>query len=69
MSLHGAHDIAKFMPKGMQDAGTLMHRSASRFAIEVQNAGVTGDLKPALGVLGEVMSACAGCHAGDRVEQ
>jgi hypothetical protein len=26
-----------------------MHRTASRFAIESENAGVTGDLKPALG--------------------
>jgi hypothetical protein len=64
---HGAHDVAKFMPQGMRDAGTAMHRAASRFAIEAQNAGATGDLKPALGVLGQVMSACVGCHAGYRL--
>ena len=30
LSLHGAHDVAKYMPKGMQEAGTGMHRNASR---------------------------------------
>ncbi len=65
---HGAHDVAKFMPQGMRDAGTAMHRAASRFAIEAQNAGATGDLKPALGALGQLMSACVGCHAGYRLK-
>jgi hypothetical protein len=65
---HGAHEVAKYMPQGMQDAGSKMHRAASRFAIEAQNAGVTGELKPALGVLSEVMSACVGCHAGYRLK-
>jgi hypothetical protein len=68
LRLHGAHEVAKYMPQGMQDAGTAMHRAASRFAIEVQNAAVTDDLKPALAVLGEVMSACVGCHAGYRLK-
>lgn len=26
-----------------------MHKAASRFAIEAQNVGVTGEMKPALG--------------------
>jgi hypothetical protein len=65
---HGAHEVSKFMPKGMQDAGTAMHRSASRFALEAQNAGVTGDIKPALKALGETLSACVGCHAGYRLK-
>lgn len=68
LKAHGAHEVAKYMPQGMQDAGTLMHRSASRFAIEAQNAGVTGNLKSALAALGEVMSACNGCHAGYRLK-
>lgn len=67
LPLHGAHEVAKFMPKGMQDAGTSMHRAASRFSVEVQNSAVTGDMKPALGALAEVMSACNGCHAGYRL--
>jgi len=52
----------------MQDAGTSMHKAASRFVIEAQNVGVTGELKPALGALGEVMAACVGCHAGYRLK-
>src|SRR5689334_8526229 len=32
LQLHGAHEVAKYMPQGMQDAGTAMHRAASRFA-------------------------------------
>lgn len=67
LKLHGAHEVAKYMPQGMQDAGSAMHRAASRFAIEAQNAAVTGDLKPALGALSEVMNGCVGCHAGYRL--
>jgi hypothetical protein len=68
LRLHGAHEVAQYMPKAMQEAGTAMHRAASRFAIEAQNSGVTGDLKPALGALGEVMGACVGCHVGFRLQ-
>ena len=66
LSLHEAHEVAKYMPEGMQAAGTEMHRSASRFAIEAQNTGVTGDLKPALEALSKVTAAC--CHAGYRLQ-
>ena len=65
---HDAHEVAKYMPEGMKDSGIAMHRAASRFAIEAQNSGVTGDMKPALGVLSEVMGACVGCHAGYRLK-
>jgi hypothetical protein len=67
LRLHGAAEVARFMPQGMQEAGTAMHKAASRFAIEAQNAGVTGELKPALKALGETMAACVGCHAGYRL--
>jgi hypothetical protein len=67
LKLHGAAEVAKYMPQGMQDAGTAMHKAASRFAIKAQDASVTGEMKPALGALGEVMSACVGCHAGYRL--
>ncbi len=66
LRLHGAHEVAAYMPEGMQQAGTAMHRAASRFVIEAQNSDVTGDLKPALGALSEVMNACVACHAGYR---
>lgn len=65
---HGAHEVAKYMPQGMRDAGTAMHRAASRFAIEAQTAGATGELKPALGALADVVAACVGCHAGYRLK-
>jgi len=67
LRLHCGAEVAKYMPQGMQDAGMEMHKAASRFVIEAQNVGVTGELKPALGALGEVMTACVGCHAGYRL--
>jgi hypothetical protein len=68
LGLHGAHEVAKFMPQGMQDAGTAMHRSASRFAVATRDAGATGDVRPALAALSDVMGACVACHAGYRLE-
>ena len=68
LKLHGAHDVSKFMPQGMQDTGTAMHRGASRFAIAAQNSAATGDAKPALAALTEVTRACVACHAGYRIQ-
>jgi hypothetical protein len=68
LELHGAADVAKFMPQGMQDAGTAMHRAASRFAIAAQDASVTGDLKPVFAGLAEITAQCVGCHAGYRLK-
>jgi hypothetical protein len=68
LALHRAAEVSKHMPQGMQDAGTAMHRAASRFVIAAQDAGVTGDLKPALAGLAEVTAQCVGCHAGYRLK-
>lgn len=65
---HGAHDVARFMPEGMQAIGTEMHRSASRFAVEAANAGATGNVKPSLAALARVMQQCVACHAGYRMK-
>lgn len=65
---HGAHDVAKYMPKGMQEAGTAMHRSASQFATVAKDASVTGDLRPALAALARVNHTCVACHAGFRLQ-
>jgi len=65
---HNAHEAAKYMPQGMQDAGTAMHRGASRFAIALQKTAVSDDLKPALAALAETTQACVACHAGYRLE-
>lgn len=67
LKLHGAHEVAKFMPRGMQDAGTAMHRSASQFATVAKDASVTGDLKPALAEPAKVNQTCVACHAGYRL--
>lgn len=67
LELHGAAQIAPYMPRGMQDIGTRMHQAASRFAIDAQNAGVSNDVRPALAALAEVMGQCVACHAAYRL--
>ena len=67
LAAHGAADVAPFMPQGMQDAGTGMHHAASRFAIAATDAGVSGDLKPALAALAEITAQCNACHSGYRI--
>jgi hypothetical protein len=64
---HGAAHIAPFMPQGMQEIGTQMHRAASRFAVEAQTASVGNDVRPALAALGTVMQQCVACHATYRL--
>lgn len=67
LELHGAAHIAPFMPQGMQAIGTQMHRAASRFSIEAQNASVSSNVRPALAALGTVMEQCVACHAAYRL--
>jgi hypothetical protein len=67
LELHGAAHIAPYMPQGMQDIGTQMHRAASQFAVAAQNASVSNDLRPALAALGTVMQQCVACHAAYRL--
>jgi hypothetical protein len=67
LKLHGAHEVAKFMPEGMQDSGRAMHRSASQFATIAKDTSVTGDLRPALAALAKVNQTCVACHAGYRL--
>lgn len=57
-----------FMPRGMQDAGTAMHRSASQFAIAAKDASVSGDWRAAVGALARVTQTCVACHAGYRLD-
>lgn len=60
---HGATHLAGFMPDGMRQAGTEMHKAASRFAVKAQE----GELLPAYKALSDVTSACVGCHSGYRI--
>lgn len=67
LQAHGASHTAPFMPKPMQEIGTSMHRSASRFARSAQEAQVSGDLRPALDALAELTRQCVACHAAYRL--
>lgn len=64
---HGAHEASKLMPGGMQEIGTTMHRSASRFAVAARDASVSGDVRAALAALAPVTEACVACHAAYRL--
>ena len=63
LDTHGASHLAKFMPEGMRNAGTNMHKKASRFALKAQE----GELLLAYKMLSEVTSACVACHSGYRI--
>jgi hypothetical protein len=69
LALHGAHEVAPYMPQPMQEMGTAMHKAASRFALEAQNASATGDVKPALAALAQLTAQCVACHAAYRLER
>ena len=60
---HGAEHMAGFMPKAMQQAGTSMHKAASRFARKLEE----GDAMAAYKSLSKVTSACVACHTGYRI--
>lgn len=68
LALHGAHEVAKYMPEEMKLAGSAMHRNASRLALAAKDAGATGDLKPVFGAMSAVTAQCVACHAGYRVK-
>ena len=61
---HGASHMGKFMPVGMRQAGTNMHKAASRFALKAEEGG----LKSAYKSLAEVTSTCVACHSSYRVK-
>jgi hypothetical protein len=63
LKAHGASHMASFMPEDMRDAGTSMHKAASRFALIAQE----GELLSAYKSLSAVTSSCVACHAGYRI--
>ena len=63
LEAHGASHMAPFMPEGMRQAGTSMHRAASRFALKAQE----GEVVPAYQALSDVTSACVACHSAYRI--
>jgi hypothetical protein len=66
LAAHGAAHMAPFMPGGMQEIGTQMHKAASRFALTAQEAGAGGSLGPAVTALAAVTAQCVACHAAYR---
>lgn len=60
---HGAEHMSKFMPEGMRQAGSQMHRAASRFAQKAEE----GELLPAYRSLQGITSACVACHGAYRI--
>ena len=61
---HGASHMAKFMPEGMRQIGTAMHKAASRFALKVQEEEVL----PTYEALSKITTACVACHSGYRIK-
>jgi hypothetical protein len=67
LQVHDAAHLAPFMPEPMQALGTEMHRAASRFAIEAQDASASNDMRRPLAALATVMQRCVACHAAYRL--
>lgn len=68
LKMHGAHEVSKYMPSGMQDAGSAMHHAASKLALVAKDASVTGDLKSVLASLHQLNQTCVACHAAFRLQ-
>ncbi len=70
LETHGASHMARFMPEGMAQAGTEMHRAASRFVIVAQDAELATGREAQYEVyraLQAVTSACNACHQAYRI--
>ena len=52
----------------MREAGSNMHRAASRFATASQDAAVSDKIEPALAALSEVTKLCVACHTTYRAK-
>lgn len=63
LETHGASHMAGFMPEGMREAGTAMHKAASQFALKAQE----GDALSAYRALSGVTSSCVACHSAYRI--
>lgn len=67
LKLHGAHEVAGYMPPGMQQAGSAMHHAASRFALTAQESAIDRDMGKSVAALTVLTQACVACHAGYRL--
>ena len=67
LDAHGAEVMGRFMPESMRALGLRMHRAASNFAHEAQEASVDGAHERSLVALAEVTRYCVACHASFRL--
>ena len=67
LSDHGASHMARFMPTAMQQIGTQMHKTASRFVIILQKGGLEGSTTKIAEGLAGVMQQCVAYHSSYRV--
>ena len=70
LGIHGAAQIAKFMPEPMQAMGTELHHAASKFVIAVQNADMEPNeqfQKAIFGALSDISATCNACHSAYRI--
>jgi len=63
LKLHGAHEVAKYMPKGMQNAGSAMHHAASKFSLAAQESVIDNDMVKSVAALANLTQTCVACHA------
>ncbi len=68
MDDHGAHDVAGFMPAGMQSLGTQLHQKSSQLALALQDLEVTQDYPGAFQAMAEVTQTCVACHSSYRLQ-
>ena len=61
-----AEDVATHMPQAMRDLETELNRAAGKFALEVRDAVVTEDVRPAVNALSNLMQRCVDCHTAYR---
>ena len=64
---HGASHMARFMPAAMQQIGTQMHKTASRFAIILREGGLEGSTPKIAEGLAGVMQQCVACQSSYQV--
>lgn len=70
LGLHGASHMAPFMPQGMREVGTSLHRASSRFSQAAEEADVQHSYEAqqkVFGALRDITAACNACHASYRL--
>ena len=70
LSMHGAEQLAQFMPEGMAQLGTQMHHAASQFVIVAQDAELNPGKESQHQVyraLQAITENCNACHQSYRI--